>query len=160
RLDTLLPEGALLFIHHTVKEHTGDRPAGILVTNDPLDWLGRCRGVLESPGVVDRPGLFVGNAGWRPRLGVNRGDRRAVAVQNVELGRGDRRAGDEQLGDPVAANAGDAEAAVGASRHGDVRRHSVEVPPGPIDTAVLGLSQPDRQVTVTGEPNALDLDPS
>ena len=56
-------------------------------------------------------------------------------VQDVELGRGDRRAGDEDLGDPVAADPRQAKAAVRAGGGGDREsrrdRQRGEALPGP-----------------------------
>ena len=58
-----------------------------------------------------------------------------VAVRDVELGRDDRRPGDEQLGEPVAADARQSEAAVGAGGRFDRRRQMVQAPPGALDAA-------------------------
>ena len=69
--------------------HAGDRPAGVLVADDPLDRLGRRRGVLEPAGVEDdRPGLVAMPRSMRRGPPARRGSSRrawVVAIVGPEM---------------------------------------------------------------------------
>ena len=90
RLDARRPDEAVLVEDHAAEFEPGDGPAGVLVADDALDRLGRRGGVLESAGVVDGPFRRHRVLWLVVLIGV------AVAVHGVELGRGDRRPGDDQ----------------------------------------------------------------
>ncbi len=108
----------------------------------------------KPAGIVDRPRPCGGES-----LGVGGADRRAVAVGDEKLGGGDRRRRDDQRGQAVGAEAGQAESAIVAGGRVALGRQRPEAVPGPADALLRGAVEPVRQAALEGEPEELDLDP-
>src|SRR5262249_21123542 len=138
RLDARGPQPAALLEDHALELQSGDGLAAVLVTDDALDRLAGRDGGLEPPGVVDNL------AGPLEPAVQGRADFGAVAAHDIELGRRDRWLGDEDLGDLVRIDAGQAESAVGAGQGGRDRgpRPFHEALRGVVDAAVTRLVEP------------------
>ena len=146
----------MLFEDHALELDPAEGLAGILVAYCSLDHPGREPREFEPTWVVHRPFGFHRSHG----MGSGYGDRGPVAIHQVELNGGDRRRGDEDLGNPVAADPRHVESAVAVAAVIVIRVvvGNAKALPRPVGAAILGLCYPIREFALRGKPQALDID--